>query len=156
MCIIQKCTFFRTPSSSRLGQTVIPFHIPHFQILVPRCDTASRLKLTRSDFENHILRPKYETTSSFGGGRGGRGGAGGGAEDVDGGGTVFVSANNKVSDQLKRGGGGRCWSHAIFTDFFIITFFFMYPFWVTDMRTCPTLCGCTWGTTNLIPRPLLA
>ena len=71
------------------------FPYSNFQILVPRCDTASRLRLNRSDFENHILRPKYSTeeaTTSLGGG----GAMVEGESDVDGKGTVFISANNKV------------------------------------------------------------
>ena len=76
-----------------MDSVLFPFSIP--QILVPRCDTASRLRLNRSDFENHILRPKCsieEVTTSLGGGEA----TVEGESDVDSKGTVFISANNKV------------------------------------------------------------
>jgi len=44
------------------------------KVCVPRCDTVSRLKLNRTDFENHILRPAPNDQSE----------------------TEFISYNNKV------------------------------------------------------------
>jgi hypothetical protein len=69
------------------------FPFSNSQILVPRCDTASHLRLNRSDFENHILRPKCSVETSLGGG----GATVEGESDVDGKGTAFISANNKVN-----------------------------------------------------------
>lgn len=55
--------------------TESPCLVCFLKVCVPRCDTVSRLKLGRTDFENHILHPDPSDESE----------------------SKFISYNNKVS-----------------------------------------------------------